>query len=104
MTILNSKGRTPWKTRKDATAFLNELGVPTGDKLLDNLATKGDGPVYSIINGRALYQEADLLAWIEAQAKQSPEQASQRGRTRTPKKIIKQAAAPKREARRAAIA
>ena len=70
-----------FKTRPEATEFVRALGVPTGKTTLAELASEDRGPRYVIINGRALYTEQDLLAWIQQQADQSPQQASQRGRT-----------------------
>jgi hypothetical protein len=69
-----------FKTRDQATEWLRERGVPTSDSTLDVLANKGGGPKYSVINGRALYTEPDLLSWLEAQASQPPQVASRRGR------------------------
>lgn len=58
--------------RQGATEFMREQGVEAGDTALANLASKGKGPVYSIINGRALYTRENLLKWISEQASASP--------------------------------
>lgn len=71
-----------FKTRDQATEFLRDRGVPTGKTTLAELAAEDRGPRYAVINGRALYTEPDLLAWLDAQASQPPRQASQRGRGR----------------------
>jgi hypothetical protein len=73
---------TKFKTRTEATESLREKGVPIGKTTLAELAAEDRGPRYAVINGRALYTEHDLMAWLEEQAKQSPHQASQRGRAR----------------------
>jgi len=58
--------------RQGATEFVREQGVQAGDTALANLASKGKGPVYSIINGRALYTRENLLKWITEQASALP--------------------------------
>lgn len=56
-------------TREAAAAFImEERGVPITPNGLRDHASKGRGPKYSIINGRALYKPSDLLAWVDAQA------------------------------------
>lgn len=57
-----------YKHRDGARDFLREKGVPIGENALKDHAARGTGPRYTIINGRALYTEADLIAWIEKQA------------------------------------
>ena len=58
--------------RDKATEFLKPL-YPVSDSTLENFAAKkGNGPRYKIINGRACYTEADLLAWVEEQLSNSP--------------------------------
>lgn len=52
-------------TRRDAAALLREAGVPVRDSTLESTASNGQGPKYSIVNGRALYVRADLEAWLE---------------------------------------
>jgi hypothetical protein len=71
---------TTYLPREKATAFVREQGVPIGDRQLGELAYRGGGPKFSIINGRALYLAKDLLAWIKAQASRAPQKASKRGR------------------------
>lgn len=51
-----------------ATEYVRANGVPIGDGGLKDLAHRGRGPRYSIINGRAVYTPADLDAWIAEQA------------------------------------
>jgi hypothetical protein len=70
-----------YKNRAQATDFYRERGVPMGNTSLAEMASEGRGPAYAVINGRALYVEHDLLAWLAEQAAQSP-QASGRGRGR----------------------
>ena len=54
--------------RREATEFLRGHGVPVGDGALKDHAYRGEGPRYCIVNGRALYTEADLLDWLANQA------------------------------------
>jgi len=65
--------------RDGARDFLRERGIPIGENSLKDHAARGTGPHYVHINGRALYTEADLLAWIEGQASRPP---SRSGRPR----------------------
>ena len=58
---------SPLKVRAEATAFIRERGIPIGVNRLASLASEGRGPRYFIVNGRALYREADLTAWIDEQ-------------------------------------
>jgi hypothetical protein len=62
--------------RNGATCFIRGEGVPMGNTALANQASNGDGPKYSIINGRALYQREDLLKWISTQASIPPRKSS----------------------------
>jgi hypothetical protein len=79
--VAQPESNPPYKVRTEATDFVRSRGVPIGKTQLAELAALGRGPQYSIINGRALYREADLLAWIETQAQQ-PTEACKRGRGR----------------------
>jgi hypothetical protein len=51
-----------------ATEFIRKAGIPISDNFLTRAASHEEGPKYSVICGRCLYQDADLLAWIEAEA------------------------------------
>ncbi len=55
-------------TRLRAAEFLSAAGIPVKPASLADMASRGVGPKYRILNGRAVYREEDLLAWIEAQA------------------------------------
>jgi hypothetical protein len=55
-----------------ATEVLREAGVPVTDSTLESLAAAGKGPRYRIINGRAVYQRADLEAWLAQQLRGEP--------------------------------
>jgi hypothetical protein len=57
-----------YRNRPLSAEYLTARGVATTAQGLADKATDGTGPRYSIINGRALYTEADLDAWIAAQA------------------------------------
>jgi hypothetical protein len=68
-----------YKSRDQATEFVRSRGVPIGDRQLADLAQRNRGPRYSIVNGRALYTEPDLLTWLDMEAQQPPS-ACRRGR------------------------
>lgn len=58
-----------YKSREDAADYLtNTKGVKTTAQGLADKASRGDGPAYSIINGRALYMIEALDSWVAAQA------------------------------------
>lgn len=59
---------TTYLDRDRSRDFIREQGIPIGDNALKDLATRGTGPAYVLINGRALYTRESLLAWIESQA------------------------------------
>ncbi len=67
--------------RAAATQFIRDQGVPCGKTSLAELASDDRGPRYALINGRAVYTEKDLLAWIEEQAARPPSRSARRGRT-----------------------
>jgi hypothetical protein len=60
--------------RKDAAEYLTKKsGVPFKPEGLAALATKGTGPAYSFVNGRAVYETEALDQWLAAQlAAKSP--------------------------------
>ena len=76
----------PFKSRPTATKFLRDCGVPLGSNALADMAYDGNGPKYTVINGRALYRESDLLKWLENQAAKA-----------APRHRAKSADAPKRK-------
>ena len=53
-----------YKTRERATQFLAEKGLPVSAKTLGHWASRGDGPPYALINGRAVYKVAELERWV----------------------------------------
>lgn len=58
-----------YRNRKLAAQYLtSDKGVQTSEQGLADKARRGQGPKYAIINNRALYTEADLDAWVAAQA------------------------------------
>lgn len=62
-----------YRTRADATAYLtSQHGVPVSNTTLRTHASRGTGPRYSMINGRALYRDEDLDAWVKQQAERPP--------------------------------
>jgi hypothetical protein len=63
---------TDYLDRKAAREFLAQRGIVLGPLSLQNKASLGIGPIYVIINGRALYTEEDLIAWVRQQASVPP--------------------------------
>jgi hypothetical protein len=54
-------------TRKDAAKFLTEeQGVPTTSNTLAKLFCIGGGPKCRHVGRRPIYDEVDLVAWVEA--------------------------------------
>ncbi len=51
--------------RHEAAKFLTEAGLPIAATTLAKRAVQGNGPPYSIWNGRALYRVGDLIAWAQ---------------------------------------
>lgn len=63
-----------YRERTGATQRIREHhGVPIGDGGLKDLANRGRGPKYSIINGRALYTDDDIDAWVAEQSARPPQ-------------------------------
>ena len=48
-----------------ASKRLSELGIPRTKATLRRLRGAGGGPSYRVFNGKPVYSEADLIAWIE---------------------------------------
>jgi hypothetical protein len=61
-----------YRDRAGATEYLRTLGIRLSDDRLRDLASRGGGPRYASINGRALYLDADLDDWIAEQAARPP--------------------------------
>jgi hypothetical protein len=61
-----------------AAQLITEHGIPTTAQGLADKACDGIGPRYAIVNGRAVYTEADLLNWIAEQAARPVVRRSQR--------------------------
>jgi hypothetical protein len=55
-----------YKSRRQATAFLRENGLPCGDTFLAQEASAGTGPEYQYCGRYPLYREDALKAWLEA--------------------------------------
>lgn len=53
-----------YKTRLRATQFLAEQGLPVSAKTLGHMASRGEGPPYAVINGRAVYRVDELERWV----------------------------------------
>lgn len=54
--------------RRRAAEFLTGItDLSITDQRLADLASKGQGPEYGVINGRAVYTEENLTAWVSAQ-------------------------------------
>jgi hypothetical protein len=66
--------------REDAAAWLRADGLRCTPQGLADAATKGIGPRYSVIHGRAVYRVTDLRAWVEQEAARPPRARRQRER------------------------
>ena len=62
------------RLREEAAEYLTERsGVPFTGTALAALATRGTGPAFAIINGRASYAQEALDEWLAAElADESP--------------------------------
>lgn len=56
-----------YRTRRLAAEYLTAQGVKKTEQGLADDASRGKGPKYGIVNGRAVYTDADLDAWITEQ-------------------------------------
>jgi hypothetical protein len=56
-----------YRTRRLAAEYLSAQGVSTTEQGLADHASRGKGPKYGIVNGRAVYTDADLDSWIAEQ-------------------------------------
>jgi hypothetical protein len=52
-------------TRIEAASYLTAVGCPISTKTMAMYASRGhvEGPPYALVNGRAIYERADLDAW-----------------------------------------
>lgn len=58
-----------YRTRQLAAEFLTaQTTIRITEQALADKAHRGTGPKYTIVNGRALYTEGDLLTWVSDQA------------------------------------
>ena len=57
-----------YRDRKGARIRILDAGIPMGEGGLKDHASRGTGPRYVIINGRALYTDDDIDAWIAEQS------------------------------------
>lgn len=55
-----------YRDRRQAAAYLTELGLKTSPKTLGKLATVGGGPRYRLYGNRAIYTDPDLDDWAES--------------------------------------
>lgn len=55
-------------TDPEAHNAIRDRGVPIGKNALKDHRSRGTGPKYAIINGRALYTTEWIDAWIAEQA------------------------------------
>lgn len=56
-----------YRTRLAAAEYLTGSGLETTAQGLADHASRGKGPKYGIVNGRAVYTDVDLDAWIAEQ-------------------------------------
>jgi hypothetical protein len=66
--LKSSGGDMKFMDRQAATQFLREQGVKLADGALRDMASRGVGPTYAIVYGRAVYKAEALRAWLEAEA------------------------------------
>lgn len=59
-----------YRNRESAAQYLKDRGIDTTPQGLADHAYRGRGPNYAIVNGRAVYTEAALDAWIAEQVAQ----------------------------------
>ena len=52
-------------TRPEAAEFIRSLGLPITKNSLTKFASTGGGPVYRMFGNRAVYLEADIVAWCD---------------------------------------
>jgi hypothetical protein len=57
--------------RLDAVRYLQKLGLPLGDHSLTNMAFRGIGPRYSIMQKKAIYLKKHIDEWFEAEMAKS---------------------------------
>jgi hypothetical protein len=57
-----------FKPREIAAEYLSSKGIPTTAQGLADKASRGLGPRYAIVNGRAVYTQEWLDAWVAEQA------------------------------------
>jgi hypothetical protein len=53
-------------TRKQASEYLGELGLPTSIATLETWVTRSGGPPYAKWGRRCIYPRNELLAWATA--------------------------------------
>jgi hypothetical protein len=53
--------------RRRAAEYLGERGIPTTAQALADQASRGAGPRYAIVRGRAVYTAEDLDSWLAEQ-------------------------------------
>ena len=66
-------------SRKDAAAFLTDLGLSIAPQTLARLYSEGRGPVCMHLGRRAVYKPADLVSYFRQQAS-APNQCSREPR------------------------
>lgn len=59
---------------REAAAFLTARGVRTAPQTLNRLRVQGGGPLFRKAGSRVVYDEANLIAWIDSRL--SPPMAS----------------------------
>jgi hypothetical protein len=66
-------------TRREAAAFLTARGYRVAENTLMKYATVGGGPRYEKFGRRALYTEANLLAWVSTKTSSAAAHSSEHG-------------------------
>jgi hypothetical protein len=80
--------------RAEVPGFCKQFGLPVAETSLSTFATRGGGPPYFIWNGKAVYEEGALRAWVQSRMQQ-PTSRTARGAPRTSQQMVEDAAIAK---------
>ena len=64
------------RTRKAAAQRISEHYFPCSEGTLANLASSGEGPVYRLVAGKAVYLDEDIDAWAGSRISEPVRRAS----------------------------
>jgi hypothetical protein len=77
--------------RAEVPGFCKQVGLTVTEASLSTFATRGGGPPYVIWNGKAVYEEGALRAWVQSRMQQ-PTSRSARTTPRTSQQMVEDAA------------